>query len=195
MALITLAEAKAILRKDDQTDDDTLATLLAYAKDDLVEYLNNHFQSKIITYYASSIAFVSGDPDTITDSDSQFVLEGFTAGDYAIEYAYDNTGIHEVASVTAGTLTLSSSNNLVDMDPNDDNHPIGGVRISRVVWPNALKMVVAKMAWYLYTMEGARPDDMRAKTMDGTVIEYAGSSAYPKRILALANKWKRPRFV
>jgi len=193
MALITLAEAKAILRKDDITDDDTLATLLAYAKDDLVEYLNNHFQSTIITYYASSIAFVSGDPDTITDSDEQFVIEGFTPGDYAIEYAHDNTGIHEVESVTAGTLTLSSSNNLIDMDPDDDNHPLGGVRISRVVWPNALKMVVAKMAWYLY-ME-PRPDDMRAKTMDGTVIEYAGTNAYPKRILMMANKWKRPRFV
>lgn len=194
--LCTLAEAKTILRKNDATDDDSLSTLLEYAQEDLVEYLNNHFQDRKITYYSSGIAFVKGDPDTITDSDSEFVNEGFTEGmDVAVEWAYANNGIYELDTVTAGTLTLTTSNELVDMDPDDDNHPIGGVRISLVNWPKPLKMVCAKMAWFLYTEEGARPDDMRAKTMDGTVIEYAGSSAYPKRILMLANKWRRPRFV
>lgn len=194
--LCTLSEAKTILRKSDATDDDTLSTLLEYAQDDLVEYLNNYFRDRLIRYYSSGIAFVSGDPDTITDSDSEFVNEGFTSGmDIAVEYAHANNGIYELDSVAAGTLTLTTSNDLIDMDPDDDNHPIGGVLISKVNWPKPLKMIVAKMAWYLYTLEGARPDDMRAKTIDGTVVEYAGTSAYPKRILAGAAKWKRPHFV
>lgn len=192
--LCTLAEAKVILRLTNADADDSLSELLRYAQDDLVEYLNNHFQDRKITYYASSIAFVKGSPDTITDSDSQFVLEGFTAGmDVAVEYAHANNGIHQLASVAAGTLTLTTSNELVDMDPNDDNHPIGGVRISLVDWPRPLKMVCAKMAWYLYNEP--RPDDLRAKTQDGMVIQYAGTGAYPRRILDMANKWRRPRFV
>ena len=192
--LCTLAEAKTILRKNDAEDDSSLDELLRYAQEDLVEYLNNHFQSRIITYYASSIAFVSGSPDTITDSDSEFVTEGFKAGDdIAVEYAFDNNGIYELSSVAAGTLTLTTTNELVDMDPDDDNHPLGGVRISRVDWPRPLKMVCAKMAWYLY--HEPRPDDKRAETQDGTVISYAGTNAYPLAILRMASKWKRPRFV
>lgn len=193
--LCTTGQALQILRTPEDIDTNTLAALLAYAQEDLVEYLDNQFADKLITYYSSTIAFVPGSPDTITDSDSKFVLEGFTSGDVVIERAYANSGIHDIASVAAGTLTLTSNNELVAMSPTDDNHPLPGVIISRVNWPKALRLVVAKMAYYLYTKEGARPDDMRAKTVDGTVVEYAGTHAYPMRILAAANKWKRIGFV
>lgn len=193
--LCTVEESKTILRRDDYDDDNTHEVLLRYAQADLVEYLDNYFVDSLITYRSGSLSFVPGEPDTIIDADDQFVAKGFTSGDVVIEWAHANTGIHEVASVSASTLTLSSDNELVAMSYNDADHPIRQVKISRVNWPKALKLVCAKMAWFLYTKEGARPDDMRAKTMDGTVIEYAGNNPYPLRILSAANKWKRPRFV
>jgi hypothetical protein len=68
-----------------------------------------------ITYSASTIAFVSGSPATITDSASGFVTAGFLPGQFV--YAYDNTalaavGTYQIASVAAGTLTLISGQTL-----------------------------------------------------------------------------------
>lgn len=193
--LCTSGEAMQILRLSEDVDLSVFDDLLEYAQADLVEYLDNHFQDSLITYTSRTIAFVPGSPDTITDSDDQFIAEGFTSGDIAVEYAYANNGIHGVASVAAGTLTLTTTDELVAMSPTDPNHPIGPIKISRVDWPKALKLDVAKMAWFLYTMDGARPDDMRAKTIDGTVVQYAGTHAYPSRILSGAKKWRRARFV
>ena len=193
--LCTLEESKVILRREGYDDDQIHEQLLKYAQDDLIEYLDNHFQDKLINYTSSSISFVPGSPDTITDAEGRFLEKGFTVGDIVVENAYANSGIHEVEAVTADTITLATDNEVVAMAYDDADHPISHVTISRVNWPRALKMIVAKMAWFLYSKEGSRPDDMRAKTQDGTVIQYAGSTAYPKRILSGAEKWKRLRFV
>jgi len=194
--LCSVAQAKQILRLSDTTHDSDLALFLPYAQDDLIEYLNNCFPDTLITYEAGTLAFVKGNTDTITDSDSDFVVQGFTAGmDIVVEGAHANDGIYELSAVVAGTLTLTSVNELVDMDPDDAEHPLGSVRISMVAWPKPLRLVVAKMAYWLIQLRGARPDDVSAKIMDGTTLEYAGSSAYPKRILTQANKWKRVGFV
>lgn len=61
-------------------------------------------------YTATSIAFVNNAPsrDTLTDSASQFLVEGFQAGDTInITGSTDNNIQATIYSVTAGTITLT----------------------------------------------------------------------------------------
>jgi hypothetical protein len=61
------------------------------------------------TYTASTIAIVDSDPDTLTDSASQFVIEDFVAG---MPVGTDDAGNHgpfKIATVSAGTITLDST--------------------------------------------------------------------------------------
>lgn len=66
-------------------------------------------------YTASTIAFVSNKPeaaDTITDSASQFVTEGFQV-DMAVETDYTtNPGPYRITAVAAGTLTLHADHSI-----------------------------------------------------------------------------------
>ena len=67
-------------------------------------------------YIATTIAFVNNwtvatpiTKDTITDSASQFLVQGFSAGDIiTISGSTSNDGEYEIYSVTAGTITLST---------------------------------------------------------------------------------------
>lgn len=186
--ILSTAEVKTLLRISDTEADADIASFLPYVQGDLCAYLNNYFEDKLIYLLSSGIAFVSGDPDTITDENSEFVEAGFAAGmDVAIEGAYANTGIWEIDEVAAGTLTLTSSNELVSITADD----LGLVRISKINWPRGVKMVAAQMVGY--KLHNALPTDVRSKSVDNTVITYAGSGAYPRRVLDQAATYRRPR--
>ena len=60
---------------------------------------------------ASTIAFVEGGAtDTITDSGSNFVNAGFTAGmKIVVSGSEDNNGTYTLTTVVAGTLTLTAT--------------------------------------------------------------------------------------
>ena len=64
----------------------------------------------------TTIAFVDGDPDTITDSGSGFVTAGFVAGMPIIVSGAgesgNNTTFHNIATVAAGTITLQAADEL-----------------------------------------------------------------------------------
>ena len=63
---------------------------------------------------ASTIAFVDSDPDTITDSGNGFVIAGFQVGDrITVTGSTSNNGTYTVAGVTAGTITLADSDQLM----------------------------------------------------------------------------------
>lgn len=62
----------------------------------------------------TTIGFVSGSPATITDSGNRFLTEGFAAGDRVyIEGSVSNNKVFTIASVTAGVITLISSDVLI----------------------------------------------------------------------------------
>jgi hypothetical protein len=68
-----------------------------------------------ISYEASTIAFVDGKSeteDTITDSDSQFVAEGFKEDMPITTDCSGNAGPFRISTVAAGTLTLHPSASL-----------------------------------------------------------------------------------
>jgi hypothetical protein len=75
---------------------------------------------------ADTIAFVASS-GTITDSASGFVTAGFAAGQSLIvEGTSNNDGIFTIASVVAGTITLSASDTLVDESAGTDFTLHGG---------------------------------------------------------------------
>lgn len=67
-----------------------------------------------VTKTASTIAFVNSNPDTITDSGNGFVTAGFTAGTkIRVTGSASNNSVFTIATVTAGTITLVSTDSLV----------------------------------------------------------------------------------
>ena len=61
----------------------------------------------------SSIAFVDSDPDTITDSNSNFVNRGFQSyQQIVVNNSQNNDGVYTAETIAAGTLTLNSDDEL-----------------------------------------------------------------------------------
>lgn len=77
---------------------------------------------KTIVYTASTIAAVSGTPDTFTDSDSGFVTAGFQDGQQILTSGFDDSDDNSTwtlassSGVAAGTLTLQTADTLVDSE-------------------------------------------------------------------------------
>jgi hypothetical protein len=65
------------------------------------------------TYTASTIAFVNGNPDTITDSAAQFVVEGLKSGMLVGTNQASNPGPFTIDTVAAGTITLKAADSLI----------------------------------------------------------------------------------
>ena len=199
MALMTTAEVKAILGITASTYDTQIATFIPYVEKDIIDYLNNGFQDGYV-YRQSGSEFAFA-PDTstgdyITDGDSDFLNRGFLAGmDIVIEGGYSNTGKYTIASVTANKIVLTDKGTLIaqDMGDTNDDNQIGNVKISRVKWPIALKIPAAKMVWNL--IDDPTPSDAKSESLDDYSITYAGSNAYPTKIVNMLDKWRRPVFA
>ena len=199
MALMTTAEVKAILGITDSTYDTQIATFIPYVEDDLIDYLNNSFpDGYVFRESGSDFTFVRGDSDTtdyISDTQAEFVEKGFLSGmDIVVEGGGANVGLYNVSSASTGKLSLTEFGILIDQQQNDtkDDHAIGNVRISRVKWPNALKLPASKMVWSL--IDDARPDDVKSEKLDDYSITYIGGNAYPSKIIDMLDKWRRPEF-
>jgi hypothetical protein len=198
MALMTTAEVKAILRLTDSTYDGDIETFLPYVEDDIIEYLNNAFQDGYV--YRESAGALAFAPDTstgdyITDEESKFGERGFTADmDIVIEGGWSNVGLYHVAAATDSQLTLSEKGELIAQDQNDttDDHNIGSVRISRVKWPNAIKLAAAKMVWHL--IDEPTPGDVQSESLGDYSVTYVGMHAYPRRVAKMLEPWRRPAF-
>ena len=192
--IIDKVECKRLVGETGSEHDAEIEMLIPIVQEDLCEYCSNYFRDDKITYTAGNLSFVKGTPDTITDNESLFVKKRFAAGmDIVVEWAHANNGIHELASVAAGTLTLTSSNELVSMAYNDTDYPLSTVRVSQVVWPRALKLVVARMVWYLVARP--KPTGELSENRDGVVKAYDRATSYPREIMEMANRYRMVRFA
>ena len=199
MALMTTAEVKSILGITASTYDTQIAYFIPLVEDDIMQYLNNTFADGYV--YRESISdleFVRGDSDTtdyITDTSAEFLVKGFLSGmDIVVDGGYANVGLYNVSSASTGKLKLTEYGVLVNQDQDDteDDNAIGTIRISRVKWPIALKLPAAKMIWYL--IDDAKPNDAVSESLDNYSISYAGSNAYPTRILRMLDQFRKPRY-
>jgi hypothetical protein len=196
---MTTAEVKSVLGITDTTYDTDIAFFLPYVEKDIIEHCNNAFRDGYIYRKSSSaLEFVRGDSDTydyITDTDAEFKKHGFRDGmDIVVEGGYSNVGLYTISSASTGKLTLDEYEVLEDQDQDStsDEHMIGEIRISRVKWPDALKLPAAKMVWWL--IAEPKPGDAQSESLDDYSITYAGSHAYPTRVVRMLDKWRRPVF-
>lgn len=199
MALITTAEAKTILGISDTTYDTQLDFFIPLVENDIVSYIGHAFQDGYVYRESgNTLTFVRGDSDTndyITDDDEEFIEKGFIDGmDIAIEGGFSNVGIYTIDSASTGKITLDEYGVLINQqqDDNADDHTIGRVRISRIHWPDELKLTAAKMAWYL--IDNAKLSDVKSESLDDYSITYAGANSYPVRVLQGLDKFRKPVF-
>jgi len=204
MALMTTAEVKRILGITASTYDSQIAFFLPIVEDDLIDYLNNTFSDGYVYKESgSAFEFVRGDASTadyITDTEAEFLEKGFLSGmDIIVQGGGANVGLHSVSSASTGRLLLSETGILINQDQDDtsDNNYIGNITISRVKWHNALKLPAAKMIWSL--VDNAKVSNVQSEKLDDYSVTYAaltvvGSNAYPKTIIDMLDKWRRPEF-
>ena len=199
MALMTTSDVKTILNITDSTYDVQIAYLLPLVEKDIIQYCGNAFLDKYI-YRESGVhfEFVQGDSDTndrILDSEEKFLQRGFTSTmDIYVQGGFANDGLYHLSSASTGTLKLDNYGEIVDQDQDDtkDDNYIGYIRVSRVKWPKELRLAAAKMLWYL--MAEPKQTDVQSERIDDYSITYAGSYAYPTRVVKMLDKWKRPSF-
>jgi len=199
MALMTTAEVKSVLGITASTYDTQIAFFLPIVEDDLLSYLNNTFSDGYVYKESvSAFAFIRGDSDTadhITDTEAEFIEKGFLSGmDIVVQGGGANVGLHTISSASTDRLLLSGTGILIDQDQGDtkDDNYIGSVLISRVKWPNSLKLPAAKMVWSL--IDNAKVSDIKSEKLDDYSVTYIGGNAYPTAIMNMLQKWRRPEY-
>jgi len=198
--LMSVTDVKTILNLTTSEYDARIAYLLPLIEKDIISYLGHAFQDKYVYRFSGSdFTFVTGDSDTgdyITDAEGEFIDRGFSSTmDIVIEGGGANFGYYHLSSATATRLVTDDYGIFVDQNQNDtiEDNPIGTVTISRVKWPRELRLAAAKMLWY--QMDNARTDDVKSESLDDYSVTYAGSNAYPVRVVKMLDKWKVIGFI
>jgi hypothetical protein len=110
--IITKLEVRELLQLGNDTSyDDLITRLIPEVQKDVIKKCNNYFLNTNVQLTASTITFNAD--GTITDSAEGFTDAKFFDGmDLKIFGTDLNDGVVEVATVTAGTLTLNTLNSL-----------------------------------------------------------------------------------
>lgn len=190
--MITSAEVKAFLKTSSTGDDTLIGTLIPIVEEDAIYYMQNAFQDKYI-YREDSLSFQAstGAGDKIIDGSSHFSECLFAAAmEIWVEGASSNKGKFTVASVTSGTLTLSSTAAVITQS-STSYQPSGTVRVSRINAPDAIKPYLAQMVGWRISPEGSYPQDYNSQSAEGQSVAYIGGQSYPRRALSGLNRWKK----
>lgn len=190
MAVITLEEIKNIMNITNNTYDGQIQYLIPFVQDDIIDYCNNLFRDKDTSYEAFTIEFNDLDPPTITDTQGLFLQYGFLDGmDIAVEGSYRNNGVFTISSASSATLTLNVSEELID-EGTTDYYGGNYIRISRVHWPRALKLIAAKMIWF--HISKSKSFDIKSKSLGPSSVTYAeNEGGYPKQIMNSLKKYRQ----
>lgn len=183
------------------TQDNLIDQLIPLIEDDIREYCNNNFNDKNVYLIASAISFThnSTSADTINldigANQDGFVEAQFKAGQTVqVEGSFNNNGFFDIESVTSTVMTLYT----------DESRPYFGqlvtededefVRITKVKYPDALKLNVAQMCKYkLSTYDYS----VKSETVSRYSVEYNQDllNGYPKSLMTGLNRWRRPVLV
>jgi hypothetical protein len=146
----------------------TTLTLLIPIVQERINYITNNFfltdmyMGGTVTFSATAGTIVAG---------SNWDDEGFVAGDEIYIYnSYRNDGYKTVGSVSTVTLTVSSSDTII-------NEPSGrSILVSVVDWPNALKYIAAQLIKYDYDDRPGIEPGVASKTLGPYSVSYRGNS-------------------
>ena len=193
--MITLAEVKVRLRTTETGNDTLMSTLIPEVERDAIEYANTAWQDPIVSRQGSlKFQASTGDGDKITDPDKLFNKIGFTTGmELWVNGVTSNKGKFTVAGTSSGTLTLSSSGEVLTQS-STDYHGSGTILISRINMPDAAKPYLAQMVgWRALKEEGYNPEDHDTESREGESVGFAGENEYPLRVLSGLKKYRFAR--
>jgi hypothetical protein len=196
MALMTYTEVKSILGVTSTAADSQITALIPYVENDIIDYCHTAFQDPVIYHDGGTLAFVRGDTNTsvtsadrITDDYDYFTTCGFRAGMDIFVEGGSNEGKYTLAAVTTDKLTLTCTGTLEDQDQSTFHNSPGEIKISRIRWPTALKIVAAQMVWHL--VSDPQPTKIQSERIDDYSVSFIGEHAYPNAIEAGLRKYKR----
>lgn len=192
--IATRAEVKEFLQIPALTTtyDTLIDSLIPVTQEWLFDYCNNWFEVGTDTLYLTSItiSFSDSDPDTILDSDNNFVNAGFVDGMHIrIKGSLYNNGVYEVDTVVAGTITLVSTETLTTEDQAQN------VTITVVNFPQGLKLGFKAIVGEELKADFTAGEKVLSENVGNTTFSYGGSKvkgSYPKELLSLLSPYKRP---
>jgi hypothetical protein len=182
--IATRTEIKTLLQIVSNVNDALIDALIPIVQGEIIDYCNTHFARTILNssneeYEGSNTISFTALTKTITDTSSNLP---FAAGqDVYIAGSRYNDG--HVSLVTAGTGSMVTSEVLYDEVAGAD------VTIKLVVWPKALKMIVADMIAYKIS---GKENGVVSESISGAIsTNYAKEyGSYPETIYTALNKYR-----
>jgi len=192
--IATRAEVKEFLQIPALTTtyDTLIDSLIPVTQEWLFNYCQNWFEVATDTIYLTSttISFADTDPDTILDSDNNFVDAGFIDGMHIkITGSLYNDGVYEVNTVVAGTITLVSTEKLTTEDQAQN------VSITVVNFPLGIKLGFKAIIGEELKADFTSGENVISENVGNTTFTYSGSKvkgSYPNELLSLLSPYKRP---
>lgn len=188
MALITKAEVKTRLNITSTDYDDLIDAAIEDLTDWLPDYLCNLFINHNLKYQANTLSF---DTLTITDSEAQFVEEGFVSGqDVYVAGSLYNDGHYEIDTVSTTEMAMVSASFVIEDE--GDSSPT----IYLVQWAKGLKTVVSNMIKHQIDQSsggGAKAEKIGDYSITYKETPFAGSgaSAYPSDIIGQLKPYRK----
>lgn len=176
MPIISTAEVKTLLQLTDNSKDSFITADIPLVQQFIVDYCHNKFKVPDVYVVNGQLIFNANDKTIINDVDD-FLYAGFKAGfDIVVEGSLNNDGIYTIKAVEQYKITLSDNDSIVDESISDW---VQWVRVSKVLFPIALKRTVAKMI--AFDMNKKIGQGLRSESLGDHSESY--SDDYPKPIL------------
>jgi len=199
--IATKTEIKALLAITSTTQDTLLEQLIPIVEDDIRTYCNNAFRDSRVYVSSGEISFTrnSTSADTINldigTNEEGFADAQFKAGQTVqVQGSYNNDGFFDVETVTSTVMTLYSSTSRPNFQQlvTEDEDVL--VTINKVLYPLALKNVVAQLCNYKLSNHDFA---VSAETVSRYSVTYNTDyiNGYPKTLMTGLNRWRIPVFI
>jgi hypothetical protein len=202
--IATKQEIKTLQPNITASQDEQLDMLIPVLEDDIRQYCNNGFRDDNVYISSGLISFThnTSSADTINidigTNGVGFVNSQFKAGQTVqVQGSYNNDGFFDVETVSSTVMTLFVRANrpyyqaLVTEAYNTFPR---NILINKVVYPVALKNVMAQMMTYKLA---SHDYGVQSETVSRYSVTYNQDYAngYPKSIMNSLNRWRRPVLV
>lgn len=194
---IRVDEVKAYLNYTDSAYDARIQTWLKVFPERIITLCDNTFGHRDAYVEGDDFDFDSSS-GTITTADEDYIDDGrFKAGDnILIRGTLRNDGHYKISTVTTTVLTIDSTpgygqDELVDEDMDDED--IDSAKISLVIWPPAIKPILANMIRY-DMLERAKRSGVISERIGNYSVNYIETMGtdYPPDIMEGLYPWIIP---
>ena len=173
--------------------------LVPHVQNFIVEQTKNSFvNTRVVLQAASGLAFVHSEPDTITNSNSDFITNGYFAAltkgtgtkpiDISVRGSRHNDAIFPVTDVAAATITLDQKENLIVETPDIP------VTIFQVKWPRGLPIIAARMVGHLLDKKAAQ--GVKSFSLADWSVDYGdgvNTGSFPDGMIKSLNVYRQTR--